>query len=44
VQAASISRRAVVARKGSSRLGALLGLPTLSLIDMLHATGGGFST
>ncbi len=28
----------------SSRLGALLGLPTLSLVDWLHATGGGFGS
>jgi hypothetical protein len=28
--------------EGSSRLGVLLGLPPLSLVDMLHAIGGGF--
>jgi len=43
-QAASILRRAVTAKEGSSRLGVLWGLPPLSLVDMLLATGGGFST
>jgi hypothetical protein len=41
---ASILRRAVTAKEGSSRLGVLWGLPPLSLVDMLLATGGGFST
>jgi hypothetical protein len=36
VKAASISRRAVTAREGSSRLGALSGLPPLSFLDVLH--------
>jgi hypothetical protein len=35
-KAASISRQAVTAGKGSSRLGVLSGLPPLSLLDMLH--------
>jgi hypothetical protein len=35
-KAASISRQAVTAREGSSRLGVLSGLPPLSLVDMLH--------
>jgi hypothetical protein len=35
-KAASISRRAVTAREGSSRLGVLSGLPPLFLLDMLH--------
>jgi len=35
-KAASIWRRAVTAREGSSRLGVLSGLPPLSLLDMLH--------
>jgi len=44
VQATSISRQVVIARKGSSRLGVLSGLPPLSLVDMLHAIVGGFNT
>jgi hypothetical protein len=32
-----------MAREGSSRLEVLWGLPHLSLMDMLHATGGGFN-
>jgi hypothetical protein len=39
-----ISRRAVTAGEGSSRLGVLSDLPPLSLVDMLHATAGSFST
>jgi hypothetical protein len=39
-----ISRRAVPAGEGSSRLGVLSDLPPLSLLDMLHATAGSFST
>jgi hypothetical protein len=35
-KAASISKRAVTAGEGSSRLGILSGLPSLSLLDMLH--------
>jgi hypothetical protein len=41
---ASISRWAITVGKGSSKLGVLLGLPTLSLVDMLHVTSGGFCT
>ncbi len=37
MQAASISRQAVTAREGSSRLGVLSGLAPFSLVDMLHA-------
>jgi hypothetical protein len=33
----------VTVGEGSSRLEVLWGLPALSLVDMLHATGGGFS-
>lgn len=40
----SILRWAVTAREGSSRLGALFRLPTLYLVDLLHATGGGLSS
>jgi len=42
VQATSISVSAshVSAREGSFKLQALLGLPPLSLVDMLHVTGG----
>jgi hypothetical protein len=39
--------RVVIAGEGSSRLGrlgVLLSLPPLSLVDMLQATYGGFST
>ncbi len=43
-QAASISRSAVPAGEGSSKLGVILGLSHLSLVDMLHASGGGFSS
>jgi hypothetical protein len=39
-----ISRRAVIAGEGSSRLRVLSDLPPLSLVDMLHATAGSFST
>jgi hypothetical protein len=39
-----ISRRAVIAGEGSSRLGVLSDLPPLSFVDMLHATAGSFST
>ncbi len=35
-KAASISRRAVTAGEGSSRLGNLSVLPPLSFLDMLH--------
>jgi hypothetical protein len=31
-------------REGSSRLEVLSSLPPLSLVDMLHVTGGGFGT
>jgi len=43
-QATSISRQAVTAGECSSRLGALWGLPPLSLVDVLHVTNGGFDT
>jgi len=43
-QATSILRWALIARKGYSRLGVLLGLCPLSLVDMLHVTNGSFST
>jgi hypothetical protein len=43
-QAASILRRAIITREGSSRLGILSSLPSLFLVDMLHATNGSFST
>jgi hypothetical protein len=36
-------RGAVLAREDSSRLGVGSGLPPLSLVDMLQATGGSFS-
>ncbi len=39
-----ISRRAVTAGEGSSRLGVLSDLPPLSLVGMLHATAESFST
>jgi len=42
-QATSISRQGFTTREGSSKLGGLLGLPPLSLVDMLHASSGGFS-
>jgi hypothetical protein len=44
VQVTSILRWAIIVGEGSSRLGILLGLPTLSLVDMLDATNGGFDT
>jgi hypothetical protein len=44
VQAAAILRWTVIAGEGSFRLGLLSGLPPLSLVDMLHATGGSFDT
>ncbi len=40
---ASILRQVVTIKEGSSRLVVLSSLPRISLIDMLHATGGGFS-
>jgi hypothetical protein len=43
-QATSISSWAIIAREASSRLGVLLGLPPLSLVDMIQATSGGFGT
>jgi hypothetical protein len=42
VQAASISRQIVTLREGSSRLGVLLNLSSLSLADLFHV-GGRFS-
>jgi hypothetical protein len=39
-----MSRQIIIAREGSSRLGVLLGLPTLFLIDMLHVISEGFDT
>jgi hypothetical protein len=42
-QATSISRQAITTREGFSKLGGLLGLPPLSLVDTLHASSGGFS-
>ncbi len=44
VQATYLSKWVVIAGEGSSRLGVLLGLPPFFLINMLHATSGGFST
>jgi len=41
---ASILRWAVAAGEGSSRLGALWGLPPFSLVDSLHANGGGLGS
>jgi hypothetical protein len=41
-QATSNSKHAITPRDGSSKLGGLLGLPPLSLVDTLHASGGGF--
>jgi hypothetical protein len=38
----SISRWVVIVGEDSSRLGALLGLTSLSLVDMLHVTSEGF--
>jgi hypothetical protein len=43
-QATSISSQAITAREASSRLGVLLGLPPLSLVDMIQTTSGGFGT
>ncbi len=43
-QSASISRTAVPAREGSSKLGVILGLSRLCLVDMLHVSGGGFGS
>jgi hypothetical protein len=40
----SILGQVVIAGEGSSRLRVLLSLPPLSLVDMLQATYGGFST
>jgi hypothetical protein len=42
-QATSNSKHAITAREGSSKLGGLLGLPPLSVVDTLHASSGGFS-
>jgi hypothetical protein len=39
----SISRRAVVAWEGFSKLGVIWGLSPLPLVDLLHVTGGGFN-
>ncbi len=41
---ASILKRAVTAGDSSSRLGVIWGLPPLSLVNMLHVIGGGFSS
>jgi hypothetical protein len=41
---ASISKHVVTVREGFSRLGALSNLPPLSLVDLLHATSGGFGS
>jgi hypothetical protein len=43
-QPTSISSRSIIAREASSRFGVLLGLPPLSLVDMIQATNGGFGT
>jgi hypothetical protein len=43
-QVVSISKWAVTAGEGSSGLGVLLGLPPLSLVNMLHASGGKFDS
>jgi hypothetical protein len=42
-QATSISRHAITTREGSSKLGGILDLPPLPLLDMLHASSGGFN-
>ncbi len=44
MQATFILRWAITTREGSSRLGVLSSSPSLFLVDMLHATGGSFST
>ncbi len=43
-QATSMSSQTITAREASSRLGVLLGLLSLSLVDMIQATSGGFGT
>ncbi len=43
-QAASISRHIVIVRKASSKLGVLLNLSPLSLVDLFHVTGGRFGS
>ncbi len=43
-QAAYISKRVVIVGEGYSRLGVLTSLPPLFLVNMLHATSGGFYT
>lgn len=43
-QVVSISKWAVTAGEGSFGLGVLLGLPPLSLVTMLHASGGEFDS
>jgi hypothetical protein len=42
MQIVSISKQAIIAREGSTRLGVLSGLPPVSLVDILQAIGGGF--
>jgi hypothetical protein len=42
-QATSISRQAITTREDYSKLGSLSGLPPLSLVDVLHASSGGFN-
>jgi hypothetical protein len=43
-QATSISRHIVIVREASSKLGVLLDLSPLSLVDLFHVTGGRFSS
>jgi hypothetical protein len=41
--AVSILKQVVITRESSSRLGILLSLPSLSLVDLLRVTSGGFN-
>jgi hypothetical protein len=43
-QATSISRHIFIVREASSKLGVLLDLSPLSLVDLFHVTGGRFSS
>jgi len=39
-----LKKQAIIEGKGSSRLGVLVGLPPVSLVDILQATGGRFGS
>jgi hypothetical protein len=43
-QAPSILRQIVIVREGSSKLGVLLDLSPLSLVDLFHVIGGRFNS